>query len=133
MEWIPQESNPIATILGDDGMKTERTGALLMRLTQGKPYHHIIEGCIEQGSIGMIAGGSKSRKTWLALTLASALISEQPFLGLKTQGPKIGKGDTLGKHKVLILDLEMTAQGIGLRVQSMKKAFNFDEIGRAHV
>lgn len=104
-------------------MKSPRKAGAIMKANQGKKFHEIVEGVLEQGSVGMLAGPAKGKKSMLALNLALSLLTGRPFLGKKTQGPKVGKGDELGRHTALYLDLELTDMAITNRLTAMAQNY----------
>lgn len=107
-------------------MKPSRSLEAILKSTSGLKFHPIVKDLVEQGSIGMIVGPSKGRKSMLAANLAMALVSGKPFLGKPTFGPKIGRGEELGKHRVLYLDFELTDMAVATRARVMLKNYDAD-------
>ena len=76
----------------------------------------LISGVLHQGSKLMIAGGSKSFKTWVLLDLALSISTGTPWWGMRT---------TLGS--VLYLNLEIAQAFCERRVREIMKAKNIGE------
>ncbi len=49
----------------------------------------VIDGILRQGSVALLAGASKARKSWLALHLAICAATGRPFLGFPTRASSI--------------------------------------------
>jgi archaellum biogenesis ATPase FlaH len=88
---------------------------MIIKLTEGFTFEPLVEGLIETGSIGMIVGPAKSRKSMLALNLCFSLMSNQSFLGCKVEQKR---------RKILYINLELTREALGLRLRVMKQHYD---------
>jgi len=88
---------------------------MIMKITEGFTFEPLVEGLIEEKSIGMIVGPAKSRKSMLALNLCFSLMSKEPFLGCNVQDKK---------RKILYINLELTREALGLRLRTMRQHYS---------
>jgi hypothetical protein len=77
----------------------------------------IVDGLLRQGNIGLITGGSKSNKSWMAIDLGISVACEAPFLGQQTE-----------RGRVLIVDPELSDYEAQRRLTEVlrKKAEEFE-------
>ena len=73
----------------------------------------LIESVLNQGCQMMLAGGSKTSKTWMLLDLAMSIAAGVPWLGFETS-----------KAKVLYVDFELRPKTLQTRLQTIKAARN---------
>ncbi len=104
-------------------IKSMEAGTII-RQTAGFEFEPFLNGMIERGSIGMIVGPAKSKKSMLALNLAHAVSTKNDFLGLAV---------STKPEKVLYINLELTKLALGIRLKAMGVAANFSRIAFANV
>lgn len=111
-------------------MKSSTPLGALMRIHKNQGFHEVVAGLIEQGSIGLIVGPSKSKKSMLGYNLAFALVSGGEFLGCKTFGPLDQSAEfhkrKLDAHQVLYVDLELRQLAIAKRAGMMLDHYSID-------
>jgi hypothetical protein len=90
----------------------------------GFSFEVFLDGMIERGSIGMIVGPAKCRKSMLALNFVHAVTTCVQFLGLSTPTKP---------EKVLYVNLELTRLALGVRLRAMGVSPNFTRIAFAGV
>lgn len=76
----------------------------------------LVAGMLDQGAKLMIAGGSKSFKTWVLLDLALSVATGTPWWGMKTQ-----------RGRVLYVNMEIMVGYCEDRVRSIMKAKHMDQ------
>jgi hypothetical protein len=59
----------------------------------------LVHGCLRHGSVGLLGGASKARKSWLALFLALCVVNGRSWLGFRVE-----------KSRVRYLDFELKAR-----------------------
>jgi archaellum biogenesis ATPase FlaH len=88
---------------------------MILKLTEGFVFEPLVDNLIERGSIGMIVGPAKSKKSMLALNLAFCITTGESFMGHEV---------TKQKERVLYVNLELTQQALGVRLRAMQIRFN---------
>jgi len=95
---------------------TKQHGAsMIMKMTEGFEFTPLVDGLIETGSIGMIVGPAKSRKSMLAMNMCFSLMSGTSFLGCNVEKKK---------RKILYINLELTREALGIRLSTMKQHYD---------
>jgi KaiC/GvpD/RAD55 family RecA-like ATPase len=94
--------------------------SLIMKLTEGFKFEPLVTGLIERGSVGMIVGPAKSKKSMLALNLAFSAVEGVPFLSHECKGGE----------RVLYVNLELTQPALGVRLRAMNRFYKSRSMSR---
>ncbi len=93
-------------------------GDFILRSTKNLTFEPLIDTLVERGAVGMIVAPAKAKKSMLALNLVFSLITKKPFLGLPV---------STKPEKILYINLELTKQALGMRINSMNQYYKADK------
>jgi AAA domain len=93
---------------------TQNRGDYILRATKNVSFEPLITSLVERGAVGMIVAPAKAKKSMLALNLVFSLITKKPFLGLAV---------STKPEKILYINLELTKQALGMRINSMNQYY----------
>jgi hypothetical protein len=76
---------------------------------------------LREGTLAILGGESKAKKSWFSLAMAMHAVSCQPFLGIAMEEP------TEGLRRAVVLDYELTGGIVMSRFVSLAEKFDQDE------
>lgn len=120
--FLSNPSFPFIDSTAGDSMKIHKAmeASLILQATEGFVFEPLVDGLIERGSVGMIVGPAKSKKSMLALNLAFSAVEGVPFLG----------HECAGGERVIYVNLELTKPALGVRLRAMNKHYKSRKLSR---